>query len=62
MNSERINFILNTNEKFDIYYNERPIWIQGFDETNKMAKVGFVDNFEEKDVFIEELYERNLYN
>lgn len=62
MNSERINFILNTNEKFDIYYNERPIWIQGFDETNNMAKVGFVDNFEEKDVFIEELYERNLYN
>lgn len=62
MNSERINFILTTNEKFDIYYNERPIWIQGFDETNKMAKVGFVDNFEEKDVFIEELYERNLYN
>lgn len=62
MNVDRINFILNNDEKFDIYYNERPIWIQGFDETNNKAKIGFVDTFEEKDVFIEELYERNLYN
>lgn len=62
MNLERVNFILDNNEKFDIYYNERPVWIQGINDKDKTAKVGFVDNFEERDVFIEDLYERNLYN
>ena len=31
-------------------------------ETNSIAKVGFIDNFEEKDVFIDDLYEQDLYN
>ena len=52
--------ILNNKEKVDIYFDERPVWIQGVN--NRIAKVGFVDNFEERDVFIEDLYERNLYN
>lgn len=60
MNYERINFILNNDEKCDVFYDERPVWIQGVNE--HIAKVGFIDNFEEKDVFIEDLYERNLYN
>lgn len=60
MNLERITNILNNNEKFDIYYDERAVWVQGIDENQEMAKVGFVDNFEEKDVFIKDLYERNL--
>ena len=47
-------------EKIDIFYDERPVWIQGVN--NQIAKVGFIDNFEEKDVFIDDLYERNLYN
>lgn len=60
MNLERINSILTNKEKCDIFYDERPVWIQ---EINKnIAKVGFVDNFEEKDVYIEDLYESNLYN
>ncbi len=60
MNLDRIHSILNNKEKFDVFYNERPVWIQGIN--NNVAKVGFIDNFEEKDVFIEDLYEKDLYN
>lgn len=56
MNLERMNMILNNDEKFDIYYNERAVWVQGINENEQIAKVGFVDNFEEKDVFIKDLY------
>ena len=52
--------ILDNKEKCDIFYDDRPVWIQGVNEN--IAKVGFIDNFEEKDVFINDLYERNLYN
>lgn len=62
MNLERIHYILNNKQKSDVFYNERPVWIQGIDDSNDIAKVGFVDNFEERDVYIEDLYERNLYN
>lgn len=61
MDLQRINFILNNKEKCDVFYNERPVWIQGLDDTNNIAKVGFVDNFEEKDIFIQDLYEKNLH-
>ena len=60
MNLERINSILNNKEKCDVFYDNRAVWIQGI--SNTTAKVGFIDNFEERDVFIEDLYERNLYN
>lgn len=60
MNLERIYTVLNNDEKFDIFYDNRPVWVQGLNENTEMAKVGFVDNFEEKDVFIKDLYERNL--
>ena len=46
--------------KCDIFYGDRPVWIQGV--TQHVAKIGFTDNFEEKDVYIEDLYEKNLYN
>ena len=60
MDLNRIHSILNNKEKIDVLYNERPVWIQGVNHS--VAKVGFIDNFEEKDVFIQDLYERNLYN
>lgn len=60
MNLERIYTVLNNDEKFDIFYENRPVWVQGLNANEQMAKVGFVDNFEEKDVFIKDLYERNL--
>ncbi len=60
MDLKRVNAILNNKEKFDVFYEDRPVWIQGVNEN--IAKVGFIDNFEERDVFIDDLYERNLYN
>lgn len=60
MDLGRINNILSNKEKTDIYYDDRPVWIQELN--NDTAKIGFVDNFEEKDVFIKDLYERDLYN
>jgi H-type small acid-soluble spore protein len=60
MELDRIHFILKNKEKTDVFYDERPVWIQ--EVNSNIAKVGFIDNFEEKDVFIDDLYERNLYN
>ena len=60
MDIYRVNNILSNDEKLDVFYQNRLVWIQGVDNTNNMAKIGFVDTFEERDVFIEELYERTL--
>lgn len=60
MNLERLYTVLNNKEKVDVYYNERPVWIQ--EVNDNIAKVSFIDNFEEKDVYIEDLYESDLYN
>lgn len=62
MDLKRVHYILENNEKCDVFYDDRPVWIQGIDDSNDIAKVGFVDNFEEKDVYVEDLYERNLFN
>ncbi len=56
MDINRINSILSNDEKFDVFYEDRPVWIQGI--SKDMAKVGFVDNFEEMDVRISELEEK----
>ena len=42
----------------DVFYDERVVWIQAVN--SNVAKVGFVDNFEEKDVPIQYLYEKNV--
>ena len=47
MDLERVHFILDNKEKSDVFYQERPVWIQGVN--NHIAKVGFIDNFEERD-------------
>lgn len=60
MDINRVNDILSNDDKFDVFYQDRLVWIQGVDSNNHMAKVGFVDNFEEKDVFIYDLYEKKL--
>ena len=59
MELNRLNSILNNKEKVDIFYEDRPVWIQEI--SNTKAKVGFIDNFVEQDVFIKDLYERELY-
>lgn len=60
MNLQRAFEIVKNKEKKDVFYNERPVWIQ--EVKDNKAKIGFIDNFEEKDVYIEDLYEGNLYN
>ena len=55
MEITRVYEILKNKEKADVFYNERPVWIQEVE--NNKAKVGFIDNFEEKDVYIKDLYE-----
>ncbi len=60
MDLKRVHSILDNEEKSDVFYNDRPVWIQGV--TQHVARVGFIDNFEEKDVYIEDLYEKDLYN
>ena len=62
MDLQKIHYILNNKEKCDVFYNDRPVWIQGINSSNDTVKVGFIDNFEEKDVLIEDLYEKDLYN
>ena len=55
MNFKRVKEVLNNKEKVDIFYNEHPVWIQS--TGNHTAKIGFIDTFEERDVYIEDLYE-----
>lgn len=55
MNFSRVQEVLNNKTKVDIFYDDRPVWIQS--ANHSVAKVGFIDNFEEFDVFIEDLYE-----
>lgn len=60
MDLNRVHSILDNKQKSDVFYDERPVWIQSV--TQHVAKVGFIDNFEERDVYIEDLYEKDLYN
>ena len=55
MNIERVQAMLDNKEKIDVYYNERPVWVQEIN--NDIAKIGFIDTFEERDVYIKDLYE-----
>ena len=39
MELNRVKSILNNDEKFDIFYNSRPVWIQGINTSSNIAKV-----------------------
>lgn len=43
MDLKRVHQILDNKEKCDIFYEERPVWIQEL--SSHVAKVGFIDNF-----------------
>lgn len=60
MKVQRINEILKNKEKCDVFYQDKPVWIQELNDS--MATVGFIDGSGDKDVYIEDLYESNLYN
>lgn len=60
MTNKRICEILKDKKINEVYYNEQPIWIQEI-HGNK-ATVGFVNSDETKDLYVDDLYEKNLYN
>ena len=60
MNKKRITEILNNKQLNDVYYNEKPVWIQ--EVHDDIATIGFLDGSQEKDVYIDDLYESDLYN
>ena len=60
MRLERIESIINNDEKCDIFYQNRAVWIQELN--HDIAKVGFIDNFEEKDIPIADLKEGWILN
>lgn len=55
MNAKRIHEILNNKEKFDVFYEDKPVWIQEIKDNT--AIVGFIDGSGDKDVYIKDLYE-----
>ena len=59
MNKTRVNEILNQKMLNEVYYNERPVWIQ--EVHDYIAKISFIDNYKKKNVYIEDLYENDLY-
>ena len=58
MTINRINHIVNTKKIYDVFYNEKPVWIQEFNKNQ--AIIGFMDNCKEQSVSIDELYEKNI--
>lgn len=60
MTNKRIHEILSSKDIKEIYYNEQPVWVQEI-HGNK-ATCGFMDSEISRDLFIDELYEKNLYN
>lgn len=59
MNIQRVHEILKNKEKCDIFYEDKQVWIQELNDN--IAKVGFIDGSGDKDVYIEDLYEDDLY-
>lgn len=59
MNTKRIFEIVKSKDVQEVYYEDKPVWIQ--DVKDNIAKVGFLDGSGEKNVYIEDLYEENLY-
>jgi len=55
MNIKRVNEIINNIEICDVYYNNKPVWIQEIN--NNFVKIGFMDLNEEKNVNVNDLYE-----
>ena len=55
MDRKRIDEILNKSEINEIFYNEKPVWIQNVN--NDIATIGFLDGSQDKKVYINDLYE-----
>lgn len=60
MTSKRVCEILKNKKIKEIYYNEQPVWVQ--EVHGNKATVGFVDSNKTQDLYVNDLYEKNLYN
>ena len=60
MTNKRICEILNNKTIQEIYYNEQPVWVQEVHDDK--ATVGFLNSSDTMDLYIDDLYEKNLYN
>lgn len=60
MQYARIYEILKNKDIREIYYEDKPVWIQELKDN--VATIGFLDNSKTKDVFIEDLYEDNKFH
>ena len=60
MTTKRASDILKNKKIHEVYYNDEPIWIQELH--NDKAKIGFLKSNTIKDIYVDELYEKNLYN
>ncbi len=58
MNEQRLTEILRSNYPHDVFYNEKPVWIQ--EVKGQTVTVGFMDNSKPKNVLMSDLYEKNL--
>jgi H-type small acid-soluble spore protein len=57
MNISRVEQILNSPQKIDVFYNNKPVWIQNFYEENKTADVSIIDSKQVVNVAITDLTE-----
>lgn len=60
MTNKRVCEILRDKDIKEIYYNEQPVWIQ--EVHGNKAKVGFIDSNETRNLYVDDLYEKNLFN
>lgn len=58
MNRKRAFEIVDNREICDVYFENQPVWIQ--EVNDNIAKIGFMDLSEEKNVNVDDLYEKNL--
>lgn len=57
MEIKRVYEILGNKEKVEIEYQSRPVWIQSLESSN-VARIGFIDDFDEDTVNIKDLIEK----
>lgn len=58
MDYKRAHEIINNKELVDVFYNEQPVWIQEINDN--IATVGYINNSNYKDVYLEDLYEKRI--
>lgn len=59
MNKSRIEYILNSAEKFDVYYKGQPIWINSLNSNKNIVDITLNKTQERIHVNINELIEKN---